>query len=195
MRRKAKVATSTDWRLFIQTIHTMIFLVYCFVPTVPYRTDSTHEDNTVKIFNRPLIYKDMLLSAVFSDSIDSTSRKRINLSFSWLLGLPLWLLNSLADGLFDCYYKCSLRIELPEDSTEFSSLSGDQSARYLLQAIIKPCPNHFVQINDEINSSHRINLQPKWTIFPPFLNRPILTHLLQKELLVWHCWMITQPQT
>lgn len=134
MRRKPKVTTTTDWKLFVQTIHAMIFLV----------ADSTHEDNTVKTFNRPSIYKDLLLSAVFSDSINSSSRKR----------LPLWLWNSLSGGFFDCYYKCSLRIELPENSTEFSSLGRGQQTQYLLQAVIKPCPNHFssYQLTSQINS-------------------------------------------
>ena len=51
-----------------------------FVLVLYRRADSAHEDNTVKMFTKPSIYKDLLLSAVFSDSIHSSSRKGIGLS-------------------------------------------------------------------------------------------------------------------
>lgn len=59
--------------------------------------------------------------------------------------IPSWLSISLRDGLFDCFYKCSLSIRLSESSLEYHSLlEGEEEGSFLLQAIIKLCPNHFV---------------------------------------------------
>ena len=73
MRRKSKEGLGTDWRLSIQTIHAMVFLVYEIIHFLKCSGDSTNEDSTIKTFTKPLIYKDMLLSAVFPETLEGSS--------------------------------------------------------------------------------------------------------------------------
>lgn len=73
MRRKSKEGLGTDWRLFIQTIHAMVFLVCGSILFLNCSGDSTNEDSTIKSFKKPLIYKDMLLSAVFPETMEGSS--------------------------------------------------------------------------------------------------------------------------
>ncbi|KAK8823063.1 hypothetical protein WA538_002216, partial [Blastocystis sp. DL] len=160
MRRKSKEGLGTDWRLSIQTIHAMVFLV----------GDSTNEDSAIKTFTKPLIYKDMLLSAVFPETSEGSSNAN----------LPPWLSGCLSDGLFDCFYKCTLSIQLSEENEESLSLADDvqSQSRYFLQAVIKPCPNHL--------SSYQVRSQQQnLPSFPSqcYTSLPLMRQLVSYSLL------------
>ena len=81
MRRKSKEGLGTDWRLSIQTIHAMVFLVYGSIYFLKCSGNSTNEDSAIKTFTKPLIYKDMLLSAVFPETSEGSSNASMLLQF------------------------------------------------------------------------------------------------------------------
>ena len=63
--------------MWIQTIHVMLFLVYLFLYFMMCSPDDRNSDITVKRFTKPLIYKDLLLSAVFRDVLSTDEGKSI----------------------------------------------------------------------------------------------------------------------
>lgn len=176
MRRKSKEGLGTDWRLSIQTIHAMVFLVYGSIYFLKCSGDSTNEDSAIKTFTKPLIYKDMLLSAVFPETSEGSSNASMLLQFLFTQILPPWLSGCLSDGLFDCFYKCTLSIQLSEENEESLSLADDvqSQSRYFLQAVIKPCPNHLVSPSPLVFPSLPIKFVRSSRIFHRF--HPSATH-------------------
>ena len=123
MRRKTQGSTPSSWKLSVQTIHALIFLI----------SRESSDDIVEKSFNEPLVYKDLLLKATFKEVLQTEEGSK----------LPLWLSTFLSKGLFDGYYKCTLCIDLPEKSVVYNSLlDGKEFGSYTLQAVIKPCPTH-----------------------------------------------------
>ena len=77
MRRRDKAKSLPNWEMWIQTIHVMLFLVYLFLYFMMCSPDDRNSDITIKRFTKPLIYKDLLLSAVFRDVLSTDEGKSI----------------------------------------------------------------------------------------------------------------------
>ena len=175
MRRKDKKSSERNWKTCVQTIHVMLFLVYPLMMVLMNRQEEQNNDFGVKQFNKPFVYKDILLSANFSNDTHEI--------------LPAWLSSSLRDGLFDCYYRCTLPIKLNETTMEYASLlEGNELPSFLLQAIIKPCPSHLVRSHE----CHHPQSQPQilhqsrtLPAFPSLLSadHPLCHQLLTLSLL------------